>query len=604
MRVWRCFSGAAVLAAVLLPACSDARRVALADDADPPVRGGTLKIVGNGDVDHLATTSSCYIPAQWLFRTFTRQLLAYPAAADFETASTLAPDLADTLPTKENGGISADTLTYTFHLRRGARWNTKPPREVTAHDVIRGIKMLGNPVNPACAPSYYKSTILGMKEYWDAFSRVPGTIEEIRRFVETRDIKGVQALDDTTVVFRLAQPATDFLSLMAATYSTPIPSEYLDYLPDSPEFRRHTISDGPYQIVRYTPNREILMERNPAWDAASDPLRAAYVDRIRLTLGMDAQLVQLQLEAGTADLSFDNSPPTAELTSLLEIGDPNLFLAPPDRFVFIYGLVINHVGKNNGGALQKLKVRQALEYAVDKTSIVQLRGGPRVARPIRQVVASALTGYRTGADWYVTPNDRGDPVKARMLLAEAGYPNGLSLRIPYYSTDTNGSLTAQSLQESLHRAGIELVLVPISGAAAMQLMSNPENAYRGAWDIATLGWVPDWYGGNTGRSAIEPIFNGRNFVANNGFGGGYNSSVVNALIDRALGASDLRSAESLWAETAVRIMEDAAFVPLVESRFANYHSDRTRNCTAAPIGLNCDLTSVWLSDAAVRKEIP
>src|SRR5262249_12471191 len=160
-------------------------------------------------------------------------------------------------------------------------------------------------------------------------------------------------------------------------------------------------------------------ERNPVWDARTDPLRSAYVDRIEIRLGMDVQLIQLQIEAGLADLSFNNRPPLAELASLLEVGNTSLLLAPPGSdFGLFHYLVINMVGTNNNGALKKLELRRALELAVDKTAIVQDWGGPRVARPIRQAAISGGSGHRPGADWYVTPGDAGDPVLAHRLLAE------------------------------------------------------------------------------------------------------------------------------------------------------------------------------------------
>ena len=170
--------------------------------------------------------------------------------------------------------------------------------------------------------------------------------------------------------FHLVQPSSDFLNILAMTFASPVPAEYLEYLPDSPDFRRHTISNGPYQIVKYTPNREIQMERNPAWRADTDPIRPAYVDRISIVLGIDQQLTQLQIAAGTADLSFDQAPPTSEVAALLEIGDPKLILSPPgEYFSGMWYLALNLVGPDNGGPLANADVRRALQYAVNKAAV-------------------------------------------------------------------------------------------------------------------------------------------------------------------------------------------------------------------------------------------
>ena len=121
-----------VLVACLFAGCSDRRVVARGDDSGPPVRGGTLEVVGRSDVDSLLTVSSN--GSIWLFQTFARTLLTYSTVPvrDDATKVHAAPHLAIQVPTTENGGISADGLSYTFHLKRSVRWNSCPPREVTA----------------------------------------------------------------------------------------------------------------------------------------------------------------------------------------------------------------------------------------------------------------------------------------------------------------------------------------------------------------------------------------------------------------------------------------------------------------------------------------
>jgi ABC-type transport system substrate-binding protein len=108
--------------------CSNVRVRPSEEESGPPVRGGTLEIVGLSDVDHLATTSAYVTPTWGLLRALTRTLVAYPASTDFGTATRLAPDMALEVPSHENGGVSPDGLTYTFHLRRGVRWDTNPQR--------------------------------------------------------------------------------------------------------------------------------------------------------------------------------------------------------------------------------------------------------------------------------------------------------------------------------------------------------------------------------------------------------------------------------------------------------------------------------------------
>ena len=574
-------------------------------DPGPPRRGGTLRMVSSSDIDHLLTTSGYVTSSLLLFQTFARELVAYPPLADYDARTTVAADLATELPTLANGGISADGRVYRLELRRGVQWNSAPPRPVTAHDVVRAFKLFCNPVSPVGSPSYYTTTIAGMAEYCERFTKVPGTIAAIREFVATHELEGVRAIDERRIEFRLLAPAADFLNLLAMSFAAPVPAEYLDYLPDSPEFRRHTLSDGPYQITRYVQSREIELERNPVWDPATDPIRAAYVDRISIRFGIDDELTQLQLEAGTADLGFDVVMLTANQASLRSIGDPRVRVIPDgDHYAGMHYLAVNIPGPNNAGALRMLEVRQALALAVDRHALMQLTGGPGMSRPLNQAVASTVAGFRPGADRFVTPDDRGDPAAARRLLARAGYPDGLRLRLAYQA---NGiyPIEVQSLQASLGRAGFDVELKPYSGADFWgRLMPDLESARRGEWDLGLVGWVADWFGRSNGRSVIVPLFDGRRVGRLSTNFGGYQNARVDAAIDRARTAASLDAAEAAWGEAADLVMADAGIIPLIERKSGLMLGSRLRHCSWSILGNQCDLNEVWLADAPLAPLAP
>jgi len=587
--------GFVVLVGVCLASgCAD--RHVHAEEAGPPARGGTVEIVGYSDVDHLATTSAYLASSIWLASTWARQLLSYPVSPDFAITTRPAPDLALEAPTRENGGVSADGLSYTFHLRRGVRWNSRPPRDVVAGDVVRAFLLLCNPVSPVGAADYYTRTIVGMARYCEQFSGVAASVPAIRMFMTQHRIEGIEAPDDHTVVFRLMAPATDFPNLMAMPFASPVPSEYLDYLPDSPEFRQHTIANGPYQIVKYTQNREILLERNPVWDARTDPIRPAYVDRIRVRLGVDAQLQLLQIQSGTADLGIEDVP-SSSAAPLLAIGDSAVWLSPPDD---VYGnfdsLVFNRIGPRSSSLLGRREVRHAIAMAVNKAAIVQVAGGRREARPLHQAVPSSVSGFVPGADYDVTPGSRGDPGAARRGLDEAGVPLGITLRLVY---PILGSIPiiAQSLQASLGRAGIGVQLEPTTaGDFYGRVLANPENARRGEWDLALVSWIPDWFGRVNGRSVTALLFDGRQTNVNTPNYGHYENAAVDRAIDRSLTAPTEDLSLEAWRTVAQLLMEDVAHVPLIERKTAFARSRRVRNCAWQVLGLNCHLSSLWLAD--------
>ncbi len=586
---------------MIMSACGgvdSARAPAVAGDTVPR-RGGTLRILGNGDVDHLSTSSSSYAPTYLLFNAFTRQLVAYPTATtSFEIASHLVPDLAIAVPSTDNGGVSVDGRTYTFHLRRGVMWNTSPPREVTAHDALRGIKMMCNPVSPYGSPVYYETTITGLRSYCAAFAKVAGVAADIKHFVDTHEIEGVHAPDDTTLVFTLIAPAADFVNIIAVPFATPVPVEYLDFVPDSPEFRQHTISHGPYQITKYVANRELVLERNPVWNPATDPLRKAWVDRIEVIEGVSAQSVQQQLEAGTADLSFDQPPPTADIARLIGARDPNLMFSPPeDVYGIMWYLAINFLSPNADAALRKVKVREALQYAVDRAAIVQLLGGTKVARPLQQLVHSGGVGFIAGYNAYAGSGERGDPARARQLLAEGGFADGLRLKLLHMTSGTE-PMMAQSVQASFARAGITIELLPATPTDWMKYIANPETLKRGVWDLASMQWIPDWFG-NNGRAIIGLMLDGRSYGVNSWDLGAYNSEDANRLIDGARIATSESEATERWTKAAVAIAKDAPIVPLIERKHPFYHSARVQNCFYG-VATNCDVTLLWLGGASAN----
>src|SRR4029453_11026726 len=92
------------------------------------VPGGTLNMLGSGDVDYMDPNVSYYSVGYTNLRMWSRQLFTYPAE-DGKTTSAV-PDLATDIPTTANGGISADGKTYTIKLRSGVMWNTNPARAV------------------------------------------------------------------------------------------------------------------------------------------------------------------------------------------------------------------------------------------------------------------------------------------------------------------------------------------------------------------------------------------------------------------------------------------------------------------------------------------
>ncbi|HEX4832638.1 MAG TPA: ABC transporter substrate-binding protein [Trebonia sp.] len=558
-----------------------------------PRRGGTLRVAGSLDPDHLDPASG-YLTQTWaLTRNYARTLFNIRGGPDFAQAVRLRPDVAAVIPTVANGGISADGRTYTIRLRPGVRWNTAPPREVTARDFIRGLQRLGNPVQPCGGLAYYRDTIAGMARFCAGYAAVgPGRPGDLARYQDEHPVSGLRAPDDKTLQIELVRPASDFPRLLSLQFAAAAPAEYDQFLPDSAELGDHLISNGPYQLSRREPGSRYVLTRNPSWSQDSDPIRGQYADEIEVNLGYaSAEEVQLALEAGTADLSWDQRVPTSRIPGLLAAGSPQLLIA--DEAMTSPYLAFNVNSPNQGGALGDVRVRQAVAWAIDKAALAEVYGGAVTCDPLDQVIPPGAFGHVPFTP-YVTTGHRGDPEAARRLLAAAGYGDGLALRFPFRQTSSYPRV-AELIAADLARSGIKAELVgdPDYGWYG-RVLHDPAAARAGEWDIATPGWVCDWYG-NNGRTSIAPLFSSDSVGANSPNYGGYANPEVDAMIARALDAGSDEEAARWWHQADRLLMTDAAIVPLLAQKYPLFRSARARGDCYLPAIQAFDYSRVWLS---------
>jgi peptide/nickel transport system substrate-binding protein len=559
-----------------------------AGDGEEPVTGGTLNMLGSGDVDYMDPNVSYYSTGYTGLRLWSRQLFTYPAEEG--KATTAAPDLAEELPTPGNG-ISEDGTTYTFTLRDGVQWNTDPARAVTAQDMVRGVKRTCNPAQPFGGLPNYVTLIEGMSEFCDGFAGVEPTASAIAGYLEDTDLPGVTAQDDRTVVFTLTQPASYFVDMLTLPAFSPAPEEWNDYVPGSAELAQNTISDGPYAITSYTPTKSITFERNPAWDADTDPIRGAYVDKIVVDETVSQDSTQQQLETGSenADMQWDNLTPPSRVPALVAQKDPKLNIgatASTNPY-----LVYNIESPNNDGALASTEVRQALSHAINRANIIQVIGGETLNTPLAQVLPTSIVGGEESFDDYPY-----DAEKATQMLADAGHGDGMTIKVLYRNESEGSTKTFETLQQDLGKVGITVEGVPSPRADFYtKYLQEPDVARRGVWDIAVSGWGPDWYG-NAALSFFGPLFNGKAAFppAGSNFGF-YQSDTVDDLVARASAATTQDEAAALWAEADHEVMADAAFYPITEPRTPNYHAEQVRGAVYIPGYQNFDPANVWLA---------
>jgi len=605
---------AAVLAAAALAACSSSSTSspsAGGTSSTTPVSGGTLHIVAASGPDHIDTVPAYYTADYMLERAYTRQLLQYPSApytstsdAGWTKSVTPVADVATTVPTLANGGLSSDGKTYTFHIKQGVDWNSSPPRQVTAADFVREFKAFFNPVSPVGNQGYYTSTIAGLSQYADAETKFfankanAPTAANIANFQNTHNISGITAVNSSTLQITLIKPASDFLYMLAMPFTSARPVEYDSYVPNSLQLDTHTLSDGPYAITSYVAGKSITLSRNPAWKQSTDTLRHAYVNSVVVTEGVTSAETQLSdMQAGTQDLPIDTSINPASIPSLVASKAPNFYIWPWST-TFPY-VVFNLRSPDANGAAGKLGVRQAVEYGLDKSAVIKAIGGPDVGQIINTVIPPGNVGYQN-TNAYPDNSGQGNVSACKQALSKAGYPNGVTLTYLYINDSANTRIFT-AIQASLAGCGIKLTGKPEPGSSFFTDLGNaPENNKPGQWDMGQAGWIPDWFG-NNGRTVVQALF-APACVINTVNYGCYDNAKVNGLIDTAEAATSLSTAGSAWQQADTQIMSDAAIVPIMSQKFPLYASKRVRGVgyqTAifAPNIGDADITNLWLASS-------
>lgn len=578
----------------------------------PTTPTGTLKLAGSTDVSGMLDPQAEYDTIGYTVLTaLSRTLLGYPASSNLVTASTPTEDAATSY------SVSSDGLTYTFHVRPGMRWAVTDPKTgqpvtadngtpVTAQDFALGIERNCLPaVSGYNNPTYYTATIAGFSSFCSTLSGMTkSTPAQIAAYIQANPPSGIQTPDSSTLVITLSAPAVDFPNIMAMYFAAAAPPASLDYTPLTPG--NPIWSDGPYEVQNYTPSTNITLVPNPYWGATSgtnttavtwsnDPIHDRYVQQIdineTLSPAAAADQVQQEIQAGTLDLEWNTVVPDSSLPGLSNHSNPEFGDFPSPGITNPY-LVFNLQANT---PLKNVKVRQALEYAVDKVALGKIYGGADYNLPLNQVFTPGAEGYVPNYNPYPTPNNAGDPAKCKSLLKAAGYAHGFTIT-DYYRTDGNHPAVFQEIQRDFKACGVTVNGKGISKGyytASGILADSASQLATMGWDITEPGWVPDWYGKTNARSILPDLFGSSNFPGTNW--GDFSSKTVDNLVTKAETAPTYAQANTYWQEANKAVMAAAPFVPFQTQLTNIMHSSRVHNALYNPFSAQYNITALWLS---------
>ncbi|MEV6346256.1 ABC transporter substrate-binding protein [Actinoplanes sp. NPDC051851] len=513
-------------------------------------QGGTLTVLNQSGITHLDparlyTSGGGNIPSL-LFRTLTTR-----NRLEGDAGTKPAPDLATDLGTPSDGA-----KTWTYHLRDDIYFEDGTP--ITAADVKYGIERSFAPDLPGGAP-YLRDWLVGAADYQGPYQQPDG-------------IAAIETPDDTTIVFKLRKPEGDFPYLATATQFAPVPAAKDTGI----EYEKHPISSGPYQVESYEPKKSLVLVRNTHWSTKIDELRYACPDRIEVTSGLDAAVINQRIVAGAGqDANAVTTDAVVGPEQLAQLGTGGELDDRVARGVFPSTLYLAFNTKK--APFDNQKVREALSYAVNRTSVVNALGGSAVAGASTTFLPpQKALGYQPYD--YFPAGDGGDPATAKRVLAEAGV-TGLTIELAHENDDSNGigPKTAAALQEAFKQAGITVDLIAIDSATYRDVIGKPSTQPG----LSLQTWGADW---PSGGPFLIPIFDGRQIIT---AGGNFNlaqydDAAVNAEIDAINALTDPTEAAARWGALDARIGKSALVIPLTYEKDVYLFGKNVKN--AVPDG--------------------
>ncbi|EMW3576597.1 ABC transporter substrate-binding protein [Yersinia enterocolitica] len=376
----------------------------------------------------------------------------YNRLVEFKLGTTeIEPGLA------EKWEVSEDGKTYTFHLRKGVKWQDnkdfKPTRDFNADDVIYSFMRQKDDKHP------YHKVSGGSYEYFQGMGM--GDL-----------ITNIVKVDDNTVRFELARPESPFLADLAMDFASILSAEYADNMlkAGTPEkVDLNPIGTGPFQLQQYQKDSRILYKAFDGYWGTKPK-----IDRLVFSITPDASVRYAKLQKNECQVMPYPNP--ADIARMKEDKTINLMEQP--------GLNVGYLSFNvEKKPLDNVKVRQALTMAVNKQAIIDAvyQGAGQAAK---NLIPPTMWGYSDDVKDYAY-----DPAKAKELLKEAGLPDGFAIDLwampvqrPY---NPNARRMAEMIQSDWAKVGVKAKIVTYEWGEYLKRAKDGEH------ETVMMGWTGD-----------------------------------------------------------------------------------------------------------------
>jgi oligopeptide transport system substrate-binding protein len=357
----------------------------------------------------------------------------------------LVPDIAASWEVSQGG------KRYTFHLRPDARWSDGEP--ITADDFLYAWKR-------SLGPKSYPMTGNLLHDIRGAKAYNQGELAD-----ETA--LGVRVMDDRTLVIELENPASYFLSVLAAPISFAVPRRVVERHGERWAEPEHIVTSGPFRLESWEKGSSITLESNPSYVGR----RAGNASRLEIQLYTDETPGLLeQYEDGKLDLLVISEVPIEQYEPARQRNASEYVAIPALASMFVYFDVRQRPFNDR-------RVRQAFARAADRDSLADIALRGRFSPATGSIVPPGIPGH--------FPDIRlpCDLEGARQLLAEAGFPGGAGF--PPVRLRSAASFMMGPMAETLSMQWREVLGVDVS----MEVLPWPEYLASLRDDFPQLGLI-------------------------------------------------------------------------------------------------------------------
>jgi peptide/nickel transport system substrate-binding protein len=449
-------------------------------------------------------------------------------------------------------GCSPNGLVYTFHLRNDVYFQDDPlfkngkGRKAVASDFVYSFSRLIDPKVASSGSWIFSDKITGK----NAFS----------------------AINDSTFQIKLKQPFTPFLNMLTAQYCVVVPHEVADHY--GKDFREHPVGTGPFKF-KYWKEGEVLvfLKNEKYWEKDNNGSALPHLDAIRATFISDKQTAFMEFLNKKLDFlnDIDGSYRDDILTKAGKItkkykGRFILNSGPYLNTIYLGMLVDSSLAIVKNSPLKHLKIRQAINYAIDKQKMIKYLRNSMGMPGSSGFIPMGMPGFDSKAVKGYSYN----PGRARQLLREAGYPDGKNLPEIVLQTTVGYRSLIEYVQGQLDKVGIRTSVEITQGASLRQLLSkNGVSFFYGSW----IADYPD------GENYLS-VFYSKNKIPFGPNYTGFNNKQFDALFEQAYHVTNDTERYALYRQMDSLMMQQSPVVILYYDKRVNLYQNNITGYSA------------------------